>query len=414
MRETGDDNMPHQPRQEPVVVVGDLSKAPMRPFRVLITSAGFEPGFRGGGPIRSVARIVDTVSAETELWLVTRDRDLGSREPYPGLSGQWIRRGRSSVYYLDTRSPGQWLGALRDLRALPLDVLYVNSLWNPCFTMIPVIAARLGLLRAKRVLLAPRGELSPGALAVKRHKKRLFLTWWGPLLRSMNVVWHATSEHEASDIRAVFPRARLEVNANQVALPHEPLAAVAAHDGPVRLVFIGRISVMKNLDLTLSTLAGLSKPVEFDIFGPVEDTDYWSKCKGLMTQTPAHVRVRYGGELAPTEVRRTFSEYDAFVFPTRGENFGHIIAESMSASCPVVCSDKTPWTPVLIAGGGAVAAQLTVESLGSELERFAAMTPSERLRARQAAGNAYRSWRVANDGPNILDQVRRSQRVFSN
>jgi glycosyltransferase involved in cell wall biosynthesis len=29
--------------------------------------------------------------------------------------------------------------------------------------------------------------------------------------------------------------------------------------------------------------------------------------------------------------------------PTAGENFGHIILQSLSAGCPVIISDQTPW-----------------------------------------------------------------------
>ena len=31
------------------------------------------------------------------------------------------------------------------------------------------------------------------------------------------------------------------------------------------------------------------------------------------------------------------------LFPTLGENYGHVILEAMMASCPVVISDRTPW-----------------------------------------------------------------------
>jgi glycosyltransferase involved in cell wall biosynthesis len=121
------------------------------------------------------------------------------------------------------------------------------------------------------------------------------------------------------------------------------------------------------------------------------------------------VQVKYRGELAPSEVRATFSNYDAFILPTLGENFGHVIAESLSASCPVVCSDKTTWTRVLERGGGAIVGDLTAVGLGKELERIAAMTPGERLQARQAAGREYALWRKGSDGPNILEQVRLSE-----
>jgi len=38
-----------------------------------------------------------------------------------------------------------------------------------------------------------------------------------------------------------------------------------------------------------------------------------------------------------------FSKYDLFFFPTRGENYGHVIAESLSVGTSVLTSDQTPW-----------------------------------------------------------------------
>ena len=35
------------------------------------------------------------------------------------------------------------------------------------------------------------------------------------------------------------------------------------------------------------------------------------------------------------------------LMPTKGENFGHVIFESMSAGCPVIISDKTPWNNLM-------------------------------------------------------------------
>ncbi|HEY0003146.1 MAG TPA: glycosyltransferase, partial [Actinoplanes sp.] len=120
------------------------------------------------------------------------------------------------------------------------------------------------------------------------------------------------------------------------------------------------------------------------------------------------IRVRYRGELAQGQVRPTFARYDAFVFPTRGENFGHVIAESLSVSCPVICSAETPWNEVLTSGGGAVVRSDRPKELGAELQRIAAMSPAQRLRARESAGAAYRTWRAGVASSNILDQVLRT------
>jgi glycosyltransferase involved in cell wall biosynthesis len=387
-------------------MTGDQAKPGDPTFRVLATVGVFEPGFRGGGPIKSVARIVDTVPEGIDMSLITRDRDLGSSDPYPGLSGRWIARGRSHVFYLSTSRPQQWLRLVRELRAKPFDLLYLNSLWEPTFTIIPVLAVRLGLVQAKNILLAPRGELSPGALTIKARKKRLFLKAWRPLLRSMDIGWHASTEREALDIRMIFPDARVTVNSDQVSLPDEALPVGFGHEGPVHLVFISRISPKKNLLLALEALRQLSSSAEFDIYGPAEDPDYWARCKSVIDHLPGHVRVTYHGELAPEEVREVFSRYDAFVFPTLGENFGHVIVESLSASCPVICSDETPWTDLLEAGGGMVVRDLTPAGLAAYLQRLALMSPGERVDAKESAADVYLTWRKQQLDENILDEVR--------
>ncbi len=375
-------------------------------FRVLVISAGFEPGFRGGGPIRSLAGIVDTVSPDTELYLVTRDRDLGSSRPYPELSGQWVGRGSARIYYLNVGRPSQWIKVWRRLSKIEFDLLYVNSLWDPLFTAVPVSALRLGLIRARRVLIAPRGELASGALSVKGWKKQLFLKKWLSFLRGMHPMWHAASDLEAAQIRGVEPDAHIEVTQNPVILPVEPILPGVEGRGPARLVFIGRISPVKNLHSALEALESVSKPIEFDIYGPIEDAGYWAKCQVILKRMTATVQVRYMGELAPQDVRPTFAQYDAFIFPTLGENFGHIVAESLSASCPVVCADTTPWTEVLRSGGGTVLTGTGVADFATQLEHLASLSSQERLHAKERAGDAYREWRARTVRRNILEQAR--------
>jgi glycosyltransferase involved in cell wall biosynthesis len=41
-----------------------------------------------------------------------------------------------------------------------------------------------------------------------------------------------------------------------------------------------------------------------------------------------------------------FVKYDVFYFPTKSENFGQVIWESLSCGCPVLISDQTPWNNI--------------------------------------------------------------------
>ncbi len=379
-----------------------------RAFKVLATCGVFEPGFRGGGIVRAVVQTVDTISADVDLALVTRDHDLGRSAAYPGLSGRWSARHASRVFYLNPASPRQWLRLYRDLRGVSFDLLSASSLFS-AYTTVSVAAARLGLIRCQSILISPHGEFSPGALSLKARKKALFLKVWGPFLRRAGVLWHATNDREAVEIRTVFPWARTIVNHNQTSLPAEPITPTQPVDPTARLVFVGRVSAKKNLEMTLRALLDMSLPVIFDIYGPLEDAQYWKRCEALIDRMPPHVRVRYrGAPPADTEMYRIFAGYDAFVFPTLGENFAYVIVESLAASCPVICSAETPWNRVLGNGGGALVPDLSAGSLTAELDRIAAMTPDERLRMKLAAGDAYRVWRGGVDNTNLFDRVRQA------
>ncbi|MGY1681922.1 glycosyltransferase [Geodermatophilus sp. SYSU D01176] len=384
-----------------------MTDTPIRDRHVLVWTSYFEPGFRGGGPIRSLARILDSAPADTRATVVTRDRDLGDTEPYPGLSGRWTTRGPHRVFYVDVRSCQHWWRLITELRRTPFELLYVNSLWSPLFTVLPVVATRLRLIEAAGILLAPRGELAPGALALKSRKKRWALRAWSPVLQRAGVRWHASADEEATAIQAALPWADLLVVGNETG--HEPTVPPSEpHAGPLRLVFISRISPMKNLLGLLEALTRVSGEVSLDIYGPLEDQRYWANCAAVIERLPAHVSVQYGGVLRHEQVIQTFSRYDAFSLPTRGENFGHVIAESLRASCPVICSDLTPWSAVLREGGGEVLVDLSVDTIATTLDAWIALTPEERHHRRLAAGNVYRRWAAAQDGANVLDVARSS------
>ncbi|MEU5550440.1 glycosyltransferase [Micromonospora sp. NPDC047793] len=383
----------------------ELSEYDEKQFRVLVTAEYFVPGWRAGGPVRSISDVLAKASDDIETTMLTRDHDLGSPDPYPGLSGRWARFGRTNIFYLGVRRPAHWRQLWRALRTVRFDLLYVNSVWST-FSILPIVAARLGLLRVRRVLVAPRGEFGSAALRLHGLRKRIFLAGWRWMLGQPRVLWHATTPAEAADIRRVLPRARIGVVAVASGPEPEPEPVALPPTARARLVFIGRISPMKNLDLVLRALAHVPVPVRLDVYGPVEDPGYWRRCQELIAALPETATVSYRGELHPDHVRETFSRYEAFVLPTRGENFGNAIAESLSAYCPVVCSDRTPWTAVLRDGGGLVLTELTPSALGALVTQVATAAPEQRYAARVAAGAAYRRWRASLTRVSVLDQAR--------
>lgn len=101
----------------------------------------------------------------------------------------------------------------------------------------------------------------------------------------------------------------------------------------------------KNLEQCMKILSGINdKRIDFNIYGNIEDKDYWGKCRSYIPQMTENIRVKYCGEVKPDDVEKGFKEHDVFLFPTRGENFGHVIYEALSVGCIPIISDQTPWS----------------------------------------------------------------------
>lgn len=330
----------------------------MKP-RILVFTHWYLPGYLGGGPIRTLANLVDWLGDEFEFRIVTGDRDLHAAIPYPGIvCDAWVPVGKAQVLYLSPKALGL-RNVLRVLRETPHDLLYLNSFFDPQFTQVPLCLRRACRGPWPPVLLAPRGEFSAGAIKIKAWKKGpyLALARWAGLYRDAH--WQASTNLEALDIEnRMAPSAeRLHIACNLRPRPdagHSVAAVerVNREGGGMKICFLSRIARMKNLDFALRVLAEVKTPVAFNIFGPQEDPRYWRECEALIGELPAHVKAQYLGSVPNDRVRETIAGHDLFFVPTKGENYGHVFMEAWSAGVPVLTSDQTPWRDLTEKGIG--------------------------------------------------------------
>lgn len=336
---------------------------------ILVVTGHYLPGFKAGGPIRSISNLVAWLGDEFDFRILTTDRDIHDTEPYPGiLPGAWNECDKAFVRYL---APGEQTPATmrKILNSIDYDVLYLNSFFG-ALTRICLSLRRMRLIPDRPTIIAPRGEFSPGALALKGAKKRIYLalTQIGNLYDG--IIWQASSIHEQADILntirtntsssakiAIAPPLSRQHSQNLHIHVAPDLTSSRDQDksklnlltnsskraGHADIVFLSRISPKKNLLYALRLLAQVKGDVSFWIYGPLEDANYWQKCEKLISELPNNIRVAYGGEIAANDVGAILSLYNLLLFPTLGENFGHVVIESLSAGCPVLLSDQTPW-----------------------------------------------------------------------
>lgn len=363
--------------------------------RILVSTTGYLPGYKAGGPIRSVSRLVE--QSREDIKIVTPDRDLGDRNPYPeSLRLETNSNRNESIYYLHS-STLNILSSIWGFREWKPELIYLNSLFSPHFSILIALAVRLGLIGKPKIALAPRGELSRGALAIKPLKKRLAK----PLLKLLyrrQICWHLSSVDEQQDL---FNWWGSSLPAGHTFLVEEPPAIppigqevisgwFPANHEILTLGYIGRISRKKNVLDAIECLRNVEVPTLYQVYGPIEDSEYWDECTERAGSLPPHIKLEYCGSLLAEDVQSTFESFDLFLFPTNGENFGHSIAESLSVGCPVICSSATPWTDMLEAGAGYVADG--IEELTKVVNLVGSLTPAELADQRHRTLEHYRQW----------------------
>lgn len=343
------------------------------------------PGYRAGGPVRTVLHMTEQLSDDFDFRVVTADRDLGDPQRYEGIAvDRWTRVGEAQVFY---RSPGVagWRALLADPVVRSADLAYLSGVFSTAAALRPLVYRRLGRLRCP-VLVPPRGELAPGALAIRRPKKIVFLTLARLTGFYRDCWWHCSSAEEQAELALHLapPPGRILIAPDLSGRSSAPPDA-GPGGATLRIVFLSRIAPKKNLDGALDILARVNCRVAFDIIGPLEDRGYWQRCAERIERMPANVTVRHAGEVHPDAVEQTLRGYDLFLFPTHGENYGHVIREALSAGVPALLSDRTPWRGLADRHAGADLPLGDLSAFAAWIDRFAGLDEAGRQRLREGA-----------------------------
>lgn len=379
--------------------------------RVFVFAPVYWPGYKSGGPVRTLRNLVSRLRDEISFHVFTSDRDHGDRRPYPTVDvDQWNDVDGVPVFYGSTASR-RITSLCRIVNQARPDVVYVNSFFNPGFSIRPALLHRAGLLgRHARWVIATRGEFAPAALALKAWKKRPWLTLARVAGVHRGFRWQATSEFEAGDIAVAMgiPRDRIALvpnmaDGNSVVQRRRERRPPGK---PLQACFLSRITPMKNLCFALESLALVREPVDFHVYGPIADERYWQECRRAFPSSDGPVTVTVHGEVPSESVREVLSRHDLFVLPTRGENFGHAVFEALAAGVPVLLSDRTPWQDLDARGVGWVRPIDEPRRFAEVIKSCAALTEPER------EAMSERATRYAAEVADRHDVVERTRALF--
>ncbi|WP_315819868.1 glycosyltransferase [Paraflavitalea speifideaquila] len=304
----------------------------------------FDPGYKAGGPIRSAVNFVRHMQHDYDVYVFTGDRDLGSDSAYQGIQvNEWLTYDEKvKVFYCspDHLNIQTISNVLSDLNPA---VIYLNSMFSRYFTIYPLLISRRKKWKTK-VVLAPRGMLRKSALQFKSLKKKVYLIAFKLFGFQRHIDFQATDLTEFTDISNIFGRATKNVLAPNWPgyIPPYP-GSLSKMPGELRIIFIGRLHPIKNLDFLLECLRQVTGNIILTVVGNEEDKDFAARCRAMAAALSRNLRVDFRGEIPNNKLAPIIAEHHIFGLPTRGENFGHAIFEALASGKPALISDQTPW-----------------------------------------------------------------------
>lgn len=319
---------------------------------IVIFIGGYLPGKKYGGPVTSLENFSNQMCDKYNIRIICSDHDFKENRRYEGIIDGWNSVGNAQVYYTNENqyTYDNFMKIIKPFEH-EIELFYLSGIYYIKMNYFAIrVAEKLGIT----VLLAPRGDLMKNTIEMnnkaKMIKKLIFLKVVKMFKVFDNIYFQSTSEEETFGLKNY-----LNVNSERIIeLPNMTRGRSLVNKkmknkDEIRIMFISRLMVKKNLYFALEVIEKIDEKyrVIFDIYGPQEDYDYFKKCEDKIEKINnlnSNCTIFYKGSLDPSEAKNVYSKYDCFLFPTKSENYGHVIVEAMFSNCPVILSKgTTPW-----------------------------------------------------------------------
>ena len=359
----------------------------------------FFPAYKAGGPIQSIANLVNQFSENINYRIFCSNNDLDT-STLNVVADKWFRyNAHAEVYYSSTTS----ITILKkEVREYNPDILFINGIYSFRYNILPLL-----FCQAPRKIISARGMLHPGALSQKKNKKRFYLSILKLLGIHKKYEFHASNEEEKKYIQKIFgDKAIIHIAYNFPRVLEKQIVPEKL-PGSLKLISIALISPMKNHLLVINALQSCTQRIQYDIYGPIKDELYWKQCLEAINKMPANISVKYHGDIEPDRVENILKNSHVFILPSKSENFGHAIYEALSAGRPVITSTNTPWNDLQSSSAG-INVSLNETEISMAIDEFANMDDVE---LEKWSVGAHKYARKAIDLNSVKDQYRK---MFAN
>ena len=311
---------------------------------VVVVCDWFDPAFKAGGPVQSLVNLVTQLHDHYHFSIICGNCDYGTADTLPVPTGIWTDwNGMARVMYLDNKSLSRKaIFSILDENVSAKSVLYVQGIFSRYFSIYPLLWWQRS--KHRKIVVAPRGMLHRTARSVKPFKKTLFLTLARLFGWFNNIDWQSTQPDETKEIRKTLGKKAKIMEAANIPRIIPPNQLRNENVEGLKILSVGRISDEKDPIMLLDVLGRLALPAVATVIGDYSDEEYYKKFKHLTNQLPEHIKFTHIRAVSPSEIGHFYRDHQVFVSCSKGENFGHAIAEALSYGLPCFIGENTPWT----------------------------------------------------------------------
>ncbi|NUP49714.1 MAG: glycosyltransferase family 4 protein [Catenulispora sp.] len=384
--------------------------APGKRRRIVQVTPNYPPLL--GGVERVVQILATRLAARNDVSVVTTDNKAdGAPRRAVEAGGVKVRRHRSLTVAHTSLAPGMFGSLLRIRRGT---VIHLH-----CATaVVPEQVWVSARLRGLRYLLhfhmevdasGPLGRLLPfykthlfgrvvrgaaGVIVLTESQRGFLAERYGVDPAKVHVVPNGVAEEYF-----LPPRVPSEESATGLAAPIGP---TGAGPDPLRLLFVGRLDVQKNVARLLDAIARVTEPVRLRLVG---DGDLAADLKAQAARLGLDDRVEFVGRKHGEDLVKEYADAELFVLPSDREGMALVVLEAMAAGVPVLAT-AVPGNIETVEGAGRLA-EPTPHALAAAIDDLARdRSALAALAASGAARVADSRWdRVVSAIEDVYEQV---------
>lgn len=306
-------------------------------LKILVVTPSYKPAFVYGGPTRSITELCERLALNTNatisVFTTTAngafeiETPVGLVQKMEGVSVVYFNRWTGDHSHL---SPRLLINLWVNCRTY--DIVHIQSWWN----LVSVLSTIICFSRGCIPVISPRGTMSQHTFSAKHTWiKKMIHSLFGELLLRKAVL-HATSVKELNDVQRMVPGARVEVIPNILPLAEHFTKSANLSDNVLRILYVGRIDPIKNIELIIEALRYVKADVKWrlTILGDGQP-EYVNSLKVLSKGLPS---IEWLGNVDGEEKQRLMAESDLLVLLSFSENFGNVIIEALNQGTPVLIS----------------------------------------------------------------------------